>query len=164
MFTYPRFFFIAAIAAISVSPVHGAITQQQPEVLDLQADLQRRKPESPRSSDAIERIKQLIVSQQSPRRGQECEECPICLDALKSTVPDMQEEAVCKLSTCGCPIKYHASCVKAWLEVRKVCPVCYAKVSENDLVSDQDEPASVLQVVGSRKELVILLPDGKLNN
>lgn len=166
MFTYPRFFFVAAVAAMSVSLVYGA-------------DLQRQA-ESPCSDDAgvVAHIKKLIMSspctgrqklltgvircQQSPRRGQEC---VICLQALKSDEPDMHDETVCQLSEpCICPNKYHTSCINAWFETSKTCPICYTKVQGTEPVCDQDGPVTELQVATVRKELVILLPDGKLNN
>ncbi|XP_074574525.1 uncharacterized protein LOC141830970 [Curcuma longa] len=77
------------------------------------------------SEDAIRRcLRETIFCSDQTENGHEEDGCPICLEVYKDRDT---------LGRLNCKHIFHSSCVKKWLQIKNICPICKASAPEDTL-------------------------------
>ncbi|KAJ6820511.1 ubiquitin-protein ligase CIP8 [Iris pallida] len=102
---------------------------------------------------ASKRSIEALVSVEVGDDDDDAQECPVCLDELK-TSKAAAEAAAKEVKEMPCRHRFHGDCIEKWLGMHGSCPVCRYRMPEEEA---EEEPKEVAAAEERRREVQVTI-------
>ncbi|KAJ6830342.1 ubiquitin-protein ligase CIP8 [Iris pallida] len=99
---------------------------------------------------ASKRSIEALVSVEVGDDDDDAQECPVCLDELKTS----EAAAAKEVKEMPCRHRFHGDCIEKWLGMHGSCPVCRYRMPEEEA---EEEPKEVAAVEERRREVQVTI-------